>query len=34
MSDYFPFWMFCSVIAICVTWYKFNTRNDPSKPGN
>jgi len=21
MSDYFPFWMFCSVVAICVTWY-------------
>lgn len=29
MSDYFPFWMFCSVVAVCVTWYKFNTRKDP-----
>lgn len=32
MSDFFPFWMFCSVVAICVTWYKFNTRNDPPPP--
>jgi hypothetical protein len=29
MSDFFPFWMFCSVVAVCITWYKFNTRNDP-----
>lgn len=21
MSDYFPFWMFCSVVAICITVY-------------
>ncbi len=25
MSDYFPFWMFCSVVAICITWYKVKT---------
>lgn len=28
MSDYFPFWMFMSVVAVCITWYKFNTRKD------
>lgn len=22
MSDYFPFWMFCSIVAVCVLTYK------------
>lgn len=29
MSDDFSYWMFCSIAAICITWYMIKTRNDP-----
>ncbi len=32
MSDYFPFWMFCSVVAICITWYNIRKQRNALDP--
>lgn len=27
MSDYFPFWMFCSVVVLCITWHNIRKQD-------